>query len=167
MSSIPDPRTKALHRACQAVITTINESGKVGSLAELQLALSGFDTPNQTDENYQSRVMDWIRECFGPIESSMRVERNHRFLEEALELVQSLGCSEEEAGQLLNHVYSRPIGEPIQELGGVMVTLAALSGVNQMSMVEGGEEELKRVWKKIDQIKDNQKEKKSITSKKK
>ena len=74
----------------------------------------------------QSRVLPWMLACFGPTIPFDKTERNHRFLEEALELVQSIGCTQSEAHQLVDYVYGRPAGEPSQEVGGVMVTLAAL-----------------------------------------
>ena len=41
---------------------------------------------------FQRRVVAWLMECFSMEVCLDRTERNHRFLEEALELVQSLGC---------------------------------------------------------------------------
>jgi hypothetical protein len=83
-------------------------------------------------------------------------ERNHRFLEEALELVQSLGCTANEAHQLIDYVFNRPVGEPLQELGGVMVTLAALASCHDIDVMEAGERELARVWTKVDAIRAKQ-----------
>lgn len=105
---------------------------------------------------YQQEVNDWMQECFGPEISRDITERNHRFLEEALELVQSLNCTKSEAHQLVDYVFDRPIGEPFQELGGVMVTLAALSNASGLSMDYNGKMELQRVWEKIEQIRTKQ-----------
>lgn len=85
-----------------------------------------------------------------------REERNHRFLEEALELVQSLGCSASEAHQLVDYVYGRDVGDPPQEVGGVMVTLAALCLANDLDMHANGETELARIWTKVDAIRAKQ-----------
>lgn len=93
-------------------------------------------------KSFQDRVQPWMMACFGPIIAGDREERNHRFLEEALELVQSCGCSAHEAHQLVDYVYGRPSGEPSQEVGGVMVTLAALCLANHFNMHEDGETEL-------------------------
>ena len=46
---------------------------------------------------FQSGVHDWMLECFGVEIAADVPERNHRFLEEALELVQAAGCAEAEA----------------------------------------------------------------------
>lgn len=111
---------------------------------------------NEWNTNFQSRVQPWMMECFGEMISGDREERNHRFLEESLELVQSLGCTPAEAHQLVDYVYGRPVGDPPQEVGGVMVTLAALCLANDMDMHEAGEVELERIWTKVEQIRAKQ-----------
>ena len=105
---------------------------------------------------FQSRVQPWMLDCFGPVIASDRQERNHRFLEEALELVQACGATASEAHQLVDYVYGRAIGEPEQEVGGVMVTLAALCLANGMDMHVAGEAELSRIWTKVEQIRAKQ-----------
>lgn len=94
--------------------------------------------------------------CFGEEISQDRVERNHRFIEEALELVQACGMPKEEAHQLVEYVYGRPVGEPHQEVGGVMITLAALCLARCLDMHVAGEDELARIWQKIDKIRAKQ-----------
>ena len=94
---------------------------------------------------FQDRVEPWLKECFGDIIPKDKVERNHRFLEEALELVQALNCSKEDAHDLVEYVYNRAVGEPHQEVGGVMVTLAALCLANELDMCYDGETELTRI----------------------
>lgn len=96
-------------------------------------------------KTYQERVDKWVVECFGGDIRNDKVERNDRFLEEALELVQSLGCSKERALQLVDYVYDREIGSPNQEVGGVMVTLAALCNTNLIDMEVEAETELERI----------------------
>ncbi len=102
--------------------------------------------------SFQERVQPWLMECFGANIASDRDERNHRFLEEALELVQATGCTASEAHQLVDYVYGRPQGEINQEVGGVMVTLAALCLASELDMHEAGETELARIWTKVDKI---------------
>lgn len=106
--------------------------------------------------SFQDRVQPWIQACFGPEISQDRIERNHRFLEESLELVQSLGCSRKDAYQLVDYVFSRPSGMVIQEIGGVMVTLAALCLANHADMHVCGEAELDRVWQCVEKIRAKQ-----------
>jgi len=77
---------------------------------------------------------------------------SHRFLEEAIELVQACGATASECHQLVDYVFSRPIGERDQEIGGVMVTLAALCSAQDLCMEAMAENELTRVWDKIEQI---------------
>lgn len=105
---------------------------------------------------FQKRVQVWMLDCFGAEISGDRMERNHRFLEESLELVQSLGCSKSEALQLVEYVYARPIGVASQEVGGVVVTLAALCSAWHLDMRWCGEDELKRIWTKVDEIRAKQ-----------
>lgn len=107
-------------------------------------------------ETFQERVQPWLMACFGEMIAGDREERNHRFLEEALELVQACGCTASEAHQLVDYVYGRPIGEPAQEVGGVMVTLAALCLANGLDMHANGETELARIWTKVEAIRAKQ-----------
>lgn len=73
-----------------------------------------------------------------------------------MELVQSLGMGQEECHQLVDYVYHRPAGDPKQEVGGVMLTLCALSLANNLDVMENAEHELARVWSMIDQIRAKQ-----------
>src|SRR4051812_29061631 len=99
---------------------------------------------------FQNDVQRWLMACFSMEVCRDKAERNHRFLEEALELVQSLDCTRAEAHLLVDYVFDRPAGDPVQELGGVMVTIAALCWPNNLDMDECAKLELERIWKKID-----------------
>jgi hypothetical protein len=94
---------------------------------------------------FQGRVALWLMECFGPEVASDKAERDFRFLEEALELVQAGACSREAAHVIVDYVYDRPIGQHRQEVGCVMVTLAALCGCYGVSMDDAGDDELARI----------------------
>lgn len=107
-------------------------------------------------DSYQQRVKPWMLACFGAKISADKTERNHRFFEEATELVQACGMSQSEAHQLVDYVYGRPIGEKVQEVGGVMITLAALCLAQDIDMQEAGEIELTRIWTKVEQIRKKQ-----------
>ncbi len=105
---------------------------------------------------YQKRVVKWLLVCFGVEIAHNTVERSHRFVEEALELVQACGATASECHQLVDYVFGRSVGEKEQEIGGVMVTLAALCFAQDLDMDWEGEKELRRVWEKIDQIRAKQ-----------
>jgi hypothetical protein len=131
----------------------VPEEAKHEAIADLDAALNDV-APAAV--SYQQEVGNWAISCFGEEIAQNQKERNYRFLEEALELVQSLGCSAKEARILLEYVYSRPIGESRQEVGGVLVTLAALCEANGLDMDEAGKTELKRCWEKIELIRQKQ-----------
>jgi len=101
-------------------------------------------------------VGGWVIACFGQDIAENKAERNHRFLEEALELVQCLGCSKVDATMLVDYVYDRPEGTPHQEVGGVMITLTALCNASGISLDDAAEDELERVYEKIDIIRKKQ-----------
>lgn len=115
-------------------------------LEQSRLSVTGAGRPLEPpQEPFQRRVLRWLLDCFGVEIASNRSERNHRFLEESLELAQSLGCTRDEADQLVAYVYGRPIGEPWQEVGGVMVTLAALCLAHGLDMDDAAGAELARI----------------------
>lgn len=105
---------------------------------------------------FQESIRLWMLECFGPEISADTVERNHRFLEEALELVQACGCSAADAHALVDYTFSRPVGEREQEVGGVMVTLAALCLAQGLDFQVAAELERRRIWTKIEEIRAKQ-----------
>lgn len=108
------------------------------------------------DRSFQCRVANWMMATFSMEVCRDTTERNHRFLEEALELVQAFGCTAAEAHMLVEYVYGRPVGEQEQEIGGVMVTLAALCEAADLDMAACGETELARVWNNIERIRAKQ-----------
>lgn len=105
---------------------------------------------------FQWRVQPWMLECFGAKIAADRRERNHRFFEEATELVQANGMTCSEAHQLVDYTFGRPPGELKQEIGGVMVTLAALCLASGADMHLAGETELARIWTMVDKIRAKQ-----------
>lgn len=115
-----------------------------------------FVPPAAMPKNFQTRVDEWMLQCFGEEISADKEERCFRFLEESLELVQSAGCTAEDAHKLVDYVFGRPVGEMVQEIGGVMVTLAAFCNTFSQSIIGSQEAELSRVWTKIDQIREKQ-----------
>jgi hypothetical protein len=119
----------------------------------LRVAADAQDAERGTmPKTFQERARDWALECFGFYSMKNVLHRCYRFLEEALELVQSLGMSRKEAHQLVDYVFGRDKGDPWQEAGGVQLTLAALCTSTDIDMAKAGEMELARVWTKIETI---------------
>lgn len=105
---------------------------------------------------FQPRVEPWMRECFGDVIPFDKEERGDRLLEEVFELLQSGGYNPARVLALRDYVWGREIGEPAQEAGGVMVTMAAYCLAFGLGMHEAGETELARIWTKVPQIRAKQ-----------
>lgn len=127
------------------------DSGTVNALIE-ETSAQSLEAILENSATFQARVKPWMDVCFGEEISSDTEERNHRFLEESLELVQACDCTASEAHQLVDYVFGRSVGEKPQEVGGVMVTLAALCLAQKMDMQLAGEIELERIWTKVEAI---------------
>lgn len=69
---------------------------------------------------------EWAVRCFGQAHCENKGVRTIRFFEEACELLQAFNISEDMALKVLRTVYSRPVGAPLQEVGGVEMTLSVL-----------------------------------------
>lgn len=110
----------------------------------------------------QERVKPWMLACFGPVISADVRERCHRFFEEAGELCQAAGMSYDDALALITYTWSRPKGELPQEVGGVMITLAALCLASGVDMDDEGERELQRIWGMIEKIRAKQASKRKL-----
>jgi NTP pyrophosphatase (non-canonical NTP hydrolase) len=75
-------------------------------------------------EDLRKNVVDWIRRV--GLETHP-IERGLRLCEETLELVQAVGVTRGQAHVLVDYVFNRPVGDPPQELAGVMICLVALA----------------------------------------
>jgi hypothetical protein len=129
------------------------------SEARALIASARSATVSGEGESLQARVQPWMTACFGAEIAADRLERNDRFIEEALELVQASGYDKARAHELVEYVYGRPQGDINQEVGGVMITLAAHCLAHGVDMHEAGETELARIWTKVEQIREKQKSK--------
>ena len=108
-------------------------------------------------QSFQARVDLWMDACFGDAIKADKVERCDRFIEEALELVQTEpSFTVDRAHALVDYVFGRNVGEPSQEVGGVKVTLAALCNAFGIDVDTAAETELARVWTKVDAIRAKQ-----------
>lgn len=95
--------------------------------------------------SFQSRVAEWMSQCFIPSLYSNMTERGDRLLEEVLELLQAHGYDQNRVTTLVEYVFGRPVGEPTQEVGGVMVTLAGYCWIAGLDMRAAGGTELARI----------------------
>lgn len=109
--------------------------------------------------NFQEGTWAWLIECFGRTLANHQAERNYRFLEEALELVQALGCTKAEALRIVDYTFDRPAGEPKQEVGGTLISLAALCTANDIDMHAAAKIELMRCWDNIAKIREKHRNK--------
>jgi hypothetical protein len=99
-----------------------------------------------TRDQRQRAVTEFVIDTFG-IETMNTDERIARFIEEAIELAQAENMTKERVEAIVNYVFSRPKGDPFQELGGVGVTLLAYSGHVGMSADHAEVIEFERVLK--------------------
>lgn len=112
---------------------------------------------------YQERVKDWVVNTFSEEVMKDVPERCFRFMEESIELGQSLGVTREDMYRLITYTYGRPPGEVPQEIGGVMVTLFALSEAVGVNTVQAGETELASNWLRKDEIREKWLNKKVVS----
>ena len=132
---------KEAYRMAQDDVTTFRDYGVQSAL----LAIDRMEERVRAETAFQDRVKPWLLKCFGPVIAADKLERCDRFIEEALELVQACDYDQARAHALVDYVFGRPIGEPSQEVGGVMVTLAALCLAHHLDMQGAGETELARI----------------------
>lgn len=96
----------------------------------------------------QRMVWDWGVRAFGLDHMTNCQTRGIRFAEEAIELAQAAGVDKEKLHKLIDFVYARPVGEIYAEIGGVGVTLLALSQSLRVSADAAEQSELERVLAK-------------------
>ncbi|HEL5316037.1 TPA: hypothetical protein UOJ24_000225 [Stenotrophomonas maltophilia] len=97
------------------------------------------------EQTFQAGMSKWMGQCFLPSLYSNMTERGDRLLEEVLELLQAHGYDKARVPTLVDYVFGRPVGEPAQEVGGVMVTLAGYCWVAGLDMHAAGDAELARI----------------------
>lgn len=120
------------------------------------MTLSDDLNVNASIRQYQMAVEEWGFACF-PEAVCLDVEkRSCRFFEEATELFQAMGQPEEYAIRLVKYSYSRPVGIPDQEIGGVMVGLMMLANAIGRDVSECSITEFARIWTDIEKIRAKQ-----------
>lgn len=149
---------EAALECCNEMLRKSKPLEKSTSAIELRRAIAALPAAQVQTEPvaFQSRVKPWFLACFGAEISSDRLERGDRLLEEVFELLQSGDYPQDRVAALSSYVWSRPAGEPAQEVGGVMVTLAAYCLAHGLDMHAAGETELARVWTKVEKIRAKQ-----------
>ena len=77
------------------------------------------------NEHYDN-AMDWAANAFGTAQMLSPQIRSLRAFEEIAEFAQCVGVPQEKLYLVIDTVFSRPRGDPQQELGGVMMTAILL-----------------------------------------
>jgi len=108
--------------------------------------------------SFQQVVHWWCLTCHGKERTQNVKERALRFTEESIELAQ-IFLTKEDVLKMVEYVYSRSTGEAPQEVGGVVITLAALCTAIDIDIAKAYEIEIERVWRNIDKIREKQKSK--------
>lgn len=71
----------------------------------------------------QKEILNWAIKTFGIETAGQPLERQRRFLEEALEWVHASGMTHADVQDLVHYVYAhKGMGKPQDEAGGVMIT---------------------------------------------
>lgn len=94
----------------------------------------------------QKEVAEWCTAAFGHSNATRLPMRAMRFLEEAVELFQTIpGVSKKDAQKVLDHVFERKVGGIRNEFGGVGITLLAFAEAAGINADECELQELERV----------------------
>lgn len=101
-----------------------------------------------TIETLEKISYDWGVRAFGVEHMRDRRVRGIRFVEEAVELAQALGCDKYVLKKLIDVVYDRDSGHVHQEIGGCMVTLSVLCHILAVDLEAAFETEVRRVLSK-------------------
>jgi hypothetical protein len=130
-----DVRLEREHAACAAVI---HGEGHCHS---------GMHQPSCRDDR-QAKIFAWTQAAFSIEQATSLPQRGIRLLEEAIEAFQAVGGDPAQAHKLVDFVFSRPVGDLHQELGGVSVCLLALAAAAGLSADAEEQREASRVLAK-------------------
>ncbi len=145
MSDRVEPRVTAAASAVPHICPTCNGCGLALGHYCWNCSGTGRNPDAAPAEPIQARVGAWMLDCFGAEIAADREERGDRFLEEVFELLQSGGYDPARVLALRDYVWGREIGEPSQEVGGVVLTLSAYCNAFGLDVGASGEAELSRV----------------------
>lgn len=108
----------------------------------------------------ESRVDIWLRDCVGHEVADNLEERNNRFCEEALELLQACGYTRQQIDAMADVVYSK---SPSTDIAGacadVMVCLMPLARARQIDLTTALRETIKRNWANSNAIREKNRHK--------
>ena len=90
----------------------------------------------------------WAVRCFGLAHVANVKVRALRHAEEAVELAHAHNVSRDDMNKMIDIIYSRPSGQPHQEVGGSILTLMVYCEANGFDLEECALVELKRVLDK-------------------
>lgn len=154
-STLPQAQTQMTdkERAYQFLMKWFGTTGTISVDRDLEAAFASarkagmVEAAKRRDER-QARAAAWCAAAFGVAHQSSVPQRGLRMLEEAIEAYQACGCPEDQAHKLVSYVFSRPIGDLSQELGGIGLTVLALAAAAKLSADDAEQKELDRVLAK-------------------
>lgn len=99
------------------------------------LSLSWFGSNRTGLRRLQRAVNVWYETLFrGTPEEHTKKTLTMRFLEEALELAQACGLTEEDVLRQLKYTFGRPKGTIPEEIAGVMMTIQHISNMESIDI---------------------------------
>lgn len=102
---------------------------------------------------FQKRAQAWFDACFVDKGATYGLdERAFRMLEEALEVFQACGLKQDDVTKLADYVFSRPVGELDDELGGLLVCISLLASAHNSTLGYLTTSALNRNWQNIAKI---------------
>lgn len=102
-------------------------------------------TPINELTHWTKRCVDWVRSTYGAASLYSLENRALRVLEEAVELAQAENISQEQVARVVARAYSRPVGEPSQEVAGTFFTLLVYARVKGVEPIRALATEVLRV----------------------
>lgn len=112
-----------------------------------------------THHTFQERLYQWFLHTFSeqfPQLIDNKREKSHRFIEEAIELVQACNLTKQELIEIVNVVYDKPSGDIFKEAGGVATTLSLLCQNHGFQLNAAAEAEYERNFTIIDKLREKQ-----------